>query len=90
MAARRNFRGASQAQLEAWLADVNEEIATGKVNTDFGAGDTNFRAAVDGRLSPERRRNLLLADLSILDPATYPPDEVTPVRITTARFADLN
>lgn len=92
--ARRNFffPGKTDPQrkalLEAALAEVNEEILSGKVNTEFGAGDTNFKAVTDQRLSPERRRNMILADLSILDPETYPPDDVTPVRVTSARFID--
>jgi hypothetical protein len=88
--ARRNFPGVLQAQLESWLSDVLEEIATGKVNIEFGAADTNFKAVQDSLLKAERRRNLLLADLSVLDPTNYPADDVTPVRITTARFSDLS
>jgi hypothetical protein len=74
--------------LEAALAEVQEEILSGKVNTEFGGADTNFKAVIDSKLSPERRRNMILADLSILDPATYPTDDVTPVRVTSARFVD--
>lgn len=93
--ARRNFffPGKSLAEqkalLEAELTNVNDEILSGKVNIEFGAADTNFKAAKEAQLQAERRRNMILSDLSIIDPVTYPPGDVTPVRITAARFFDL-
>jgi len=86
--ARRNFPGETQGTLEEWLKDVNEEIATGKVNTEFGAGDTNFKAVQDSKLSPERRRDLILYDLTLLNPVKYPPGDVLPIRVTVGRMVE--
>lgn len=83
---RRNFPGVSQAQLETWLTAVLEEIATGKVTDAGGAGDTNFHKFVDRSLPPERRRDLLLNDLSILNPTTYPPRDQARVKRTVPQY----
>ena len=93
MATRRNFPGELQATLEGWLRATNLEIATGKVNAEFAAGDTNFKAMVDSKLSAERRRDLIYADLNAIDSTAYPLEDddgnaLGPVRITAARFVD--
>lgn len=83
---RRYFPGVSQAQLETWLSAVLEEIATGKVTDGAGAGDTNYHKYVDPSLPAERRRDLILNDLSILDPAKYPPRDLARIKRTVPQY----
>lgn len=83
---RRYFPGKDRAWLEAALADCLEELKLGKVTDAYAAGDTNFHKSVDRNLSAERRRDMLLHDLSLIDPETYPPADVTPVKRTVPRY----
>ena len=77
---RRNFPGATVAQLRTWLAWCNEEIATGKVNDSWNSGDAGGHKFIDVNLPAERRRDLILNDLSILLPDEFP--RADHVRIT--------
>lgn len=83
---RRIFVGATQAQLETWLEWVNEEMATGKVNSGWSAGDTNASKWIDLSLPPLTRRSMILNDLSILAPATYDPQDLAPIKRTRPRY----
>lgn len=82
--ARRNFPGKSQTWLEARLEEVLDEQASGKVTSNWGAGDSNVGKTLDNRLDIQTRKNLLLYDLSLLDPDQYPPADVQPVKRTQA------
>lgn len=82
--ARRYFHGKSQEWLEARLAEVYDEKASGKVLSSFGSSDTNAAHTVSGDLSIDRREKMLLWDLGILDPVTYPPADI--VRVTRTRI----
>lgn len=83
---RRNFpklaatAEAEIAILKKWLGWCLEEIATGKVNDAWDSGDASGHKLVDANLPAERRRDLILNDLSILDPVNYPRADV--VRVT--------
>lgn len=86
---RRNFPGlegqyggvpGAIAQLKKWLGWVLDEIATGKVNDAWDSGDASGHKMIDSNLPAERRRDLILNDLSILDPANYPRADY--VRVT--------
>lgn len=82
---RRNFPGlgteeAAIATLQRWLGWCEEEIATGKVNSGWSSGDASGQKFIDPNLPAERRRDLILNDLSILDPTNYPREDH--VRIT--------
>lgn len=79
---RRNFPGATLAQLREWLQWVNEEIATGKVNDAWSSGDASGHKMLDNNLPAERRRDLILNDLSILDPVNYPRADYAPIKRT--------
>jgi hypothetical protein len=83
---RRNFPGVSQDTLEQWLSWVLVEIATGKVSDGWTAGDTSNHKAIDRSLPAERRRDLILNDLSILDPDEYPPRDLTRVKRTVPQY----
>lgn len=83
---RRNFPGIAQATLESWLQLVVEEIATGKVASGWSSGDASANKWIDQSLPPERRRDLLLNDLSILDPTDYPPRDLARVRRTVPQY----
>jgi hypothetical protein len=79
---RRYFPTRTKAELDVWLREVEEEILTGKVNDSWGAGDSSGHKFIDMNLPPERRRDMILNDLTILDPDTYPRATNVPVRRT--------
>lgn len=88
---RRNFlslgTGATAiATLVKWLGWTEMEIATGKTLSEWGAVDTRAVNILDQNLPPERRRDLILQDLSILDPTTYPPRDLVRVTRTSPRY----
>ena len=88
---RRNFLSlgtgaAAIATLVKWLGWVELEIATGKVNSGWTAEGSAATKWIDQTLPPERRRDLILNDLSILDPATYPPRDLQRVTRTVPRY----
>lgn len=88
---RRNFPSlgtgaAAIAQLVKWLRWAEEEIATGKVNQAWNDGDASATKWIDQTLPPERRRDLILNDLGILDPTNYPPRETARITRTVSRF----
>lgn len=83
---RRIFVGATESELEQWLEWVNDEIATGKVNSAWSAGDTNASKWVDLSLPPMRRRAMILNDLSILNPTDYPPRNFASIKVTRPRY----
>lgn len=63
-----------------------EEIATGKVNSGWSSGDASGQKYIDTNLPPERRRDLILNDLGILDPENYPPRELARVTRTVPYY----
>lgn len=76
--------------MTAWLEErllwCYDEIVTGKVNSGWSSGDASGQKHIDMNLSPERRRDLILNDLSILDPDTYPPRELVRVTRTVPQY----
>jgi hypothetical protein len=93
---RRNFASlirltdaAAVAQLEEWLEAIDEEIATGKVNVEWWAESSRGVKQLDLNLPAERRRDLVLNDLSILAPDDYPRAEVAPIRRTVPFFMSV-
>jgi hypothetical protein len=83
---RRNFPGATEAELETWLGWVNDELATGKVTNSYSAGDTNFAKWIDMSLPPKTRQALILNDLSILNSTDYPPRNYASIKMTRPRY----
>lgn len=83
---RRYFPGVSQETLEKWLGWVNLEIATGKVRDSLNAEEVGMHNWIDPSLPPLKRQELILNDLSILDPDGYPPEETAPIRRTVPRY----
>ena len=83
---RRYFPGVSQVTLEKWLGWVLTEIATGKVTNQWNAGDSGAGKWIDPGLPPERRRDMILNDLGILDSTTYPPRDSVPIKRTVPRY----
>lgn len=86
LTSRRYFPGETEAWLAARLAEINDELATGKVTSSWNAGDTSASKHVDSRLPAERRRAMVLHDLSILNPTAYPPRSIQPVTRTIPRY----
>jgi len=68
------------AQLKKWLGYCLDEIATGKVNDAWDSGDASGHKFIDSNLSAERRRDMILNDLSILAPDDFPRADY--VRVT--------
>lgn len=86
MAGVRYFLGMTQADLEAALADARADLLAGVTLQTGGATDSNFSFLV--QFSPQRRIELILEELSLIAPDTYPPDQVNPTRVTTGLFRD--
>lgn len=84
MATFRNFPGKSQGWLETELGKVLDDLASGKTVVSSGAGDSNLTERSE--VSIVRRKELILSDLSVLDPGTYPRTEVIGARRTRPRY----
>jgi hypothetical protein len=78
------FIGKSQPWLEAELAKAQAEYAEGKTLVQASGGDASASKQVS--MSLERRIQQILKALYILDPVTYPAEDVIPVRVTRASF----
>jgi len=88
MAARRRyFPGKDVLWLEEKLNAALEESADGTVLTSWGEGDTSAGHQLVN--SPDERIRRLSNDLSILDPGTYPIEEVTAVTRTKPNFSNV-
>ncbi len=82
----RYFPGQGQQWLETRLKRIQEDLASGKTLTSWGAGgDSASRQVQTDGLAVQR---MLLNDLYILDPETYPLDSIQRIRCTTAVFRD--
>jgi hypothetical protein len=86
VAAIRYFLGMTKPELETALADARADLLSGASLQSGGAGDSTF--AFNNELPPQRRIELILEELSILDPVAYPPAAVNPPRCTVGRFRD--
>lgn len=84
MATFRNFPGKSQGWLETELGKVLDDLASGKTVVSSGAGDSNLTERSE--VSIVRRKEMILSDLSVLDPGTYPRTEVIGARRTRPRY----
>mgnify|MGYP001402953649 CR=1 FL=1 len=83
----RYFPGRGQEWLEERLERIQEDISSGKTLTSWGAGgDSASRQVQIDSLAVQR---MILNDLYLLDPATYPLDSMQRIRTTTAIFRDL-
>jgi len=82
------FIGVAQSQLETWLAECQEELARGVTLTQAAVADVNSQFMPGRNLGVERRIELLLKALNLLDP-DYPASQVQRIRVTTSRFDDL-
>lgn len=85
MATFRNFPGKSQGWLETELGKVLDDLASGKTVVSSGAGDSNMSERVE--VSLMRRKEMILSDLSILAPVTYPRSQVIGAKRTRPRYA---
>ena len=81
----RNFPGKSQEWLESELSKVLDDLASGKTVVSSGAGDSNLSERVE--VSLMRRKEMILSDLSVLDPDTYPRKDVIGAKRTRPRYA---
>jgi hypothetical protein len=84
------FYGQDPSTLVQALADAREELVSGKSLQASSSGDVTMAFAVRNQVAPpEVRIGWIWAELSRLDPVTYPPGAIARVRVTTARFNDL-
>ncbi len=89
---RRNFTlpGKTDEEAQAWLEErlkeVEEEIASGKVTDQWSAGDSSAHKMIDRNLDAVTRRQMILNDLGILDPTTYPPRDNAAIKRTVSRY----
>lgn len=84
----RHFPGKNQDWLEAKLNKILEDIVAGKTTSEWEADGLKVGKHVHSTLPPERIRDMLLHDLHLEDPDTYPADGLQ-VKITTAIFRDV-
>ena len=80
------FIGQTQESLETQLAAAQEELATGKHAASVSVGESSF--TFEQELSLTKKIEMLLRALNLLDPDTYPIDQITPT--TRARIASTN
>lgn len=78
------FPGRELPWLEERLQELQEDEASGKVNTSWGMGDSNSSSQTS--LSIDERKRRLLNDLSLLDPDKYPPADNIQISRTQIRF----
>lgn len=84
MATFRNFPGKTQDWLEVELGKVLDDLASGKTVVGSAAGDSNLTERSE--VSIVRRKEMILSDLSVLDPDTYPRAEVLGAKRTRPRY----
>jgi len=80
------FPGRGQQWLEARLLRIQEDIAAGKRLTSWGAGGDSASRQVE--VSALEVQRMLLNDLYLIDPDTYPIDSLRRIRSTVAVFRD--
>lgn len=82
------FIGMDQPTLEAALTAAQADLAAGKTVIEAEVPGIRSRNQLD--LSPIERIRLILKALNILDPITYPIDQISPSNITRAVFSQPN
>jgi hypothetical protein len=86
LTSRRYFPTRTLAQLVTALEDIEHELLTGKVTDSWNATDAAAHKWIDVSLSPARRREMVLHDLGILDPTTYPPRTYARIQRTVPTY----
>ena len=82
------FFGATDVQLNAWLALANEDLAAGKVISTWSAGDTSASHTVAAQSNTRKRIEMLLNDLGIPESERdeMDPHDCLPVKMTRPRY----
>lgn len=80
----RYFPGKTQSWLETQLDSVLTDLASGAAIMSGGSGDANYNKQIQS--SALGRRKMLLHDLHVLAPSTYPADVVNGPNKTQAHF----
>jgi hypothetical protein len=80
----RYFIGRTQAWLEAELFKCQAELAAGNTVMSVTTGDTQTGAQV--QVNIERRIEMILAELYILDPDNYPRSATVRITRTTPQY----
>lgn len=78
----------TKARLEAELAQVQADIAAGKQTIDGRSGEAMIRSLPD--MSLDTRYRQILKALHILDPTTYPIEDITPDSATRMVFGSAS
>lgn len=78
----------TQDELEVKMKSLLLESIDGKTCAGWSAGDTSANKHVWMNLGPEMRLSTIAQALSILDPTTYPPEDMTPVTQTNVEFSN--
>jgi len=74
--------------LLVWLDAAREDLAAGSTQTAWGAADSSAQRQVN--LTPQRRIELIWAELNRQDPDTYPLDAIARNSISAVRFNDVS
>lgn len=70
------FIGLSQTRLESELAQAQSDLLAGKATIDARSGEVMIRSQPD--ISLQQRIRLILRALNLIDPQTYPADQISP------------
>ena len=79
------FLGWAKKDLEAALRLAQEDLAAGKDTTSAGAGDAHVSSKIE--MTPQARIEMILKALNVLDPETYPIDQITAIRQARVAFS---
>lgn len=81
------FIGQQQSDLEAALKLAQADLMAGRATIRAKSGDIMLDSQVDTSL--QERIRLILKALNLLDPATYPIDQISMATQTRAVFGDV-
>lgn len=79
------FIGMSQEDLEAALAAARADLLAGKSTVAAASGLVSIKSEIE--LTPQTRIELIYQALSILDPGTYPPEQINRTNVLRVGFS---
>ena len=81
------FIGLSRSDLETALAAAQQDLLSGKATTAANSGLVGIKSSVE--LSAAARIELIYTALSLLDPTTYPPSQISRTNILKIAFSQV-
>ena len=78
------FIGLTKTRLETELRQAQSDLLAGKATIRAGSGEILIQSSVD--VSLQQRIRQIYRALSLLDPTTYPADQISPTSQTKISF----